>query len=237
MFVATWMTRDVISVEPKTSVDAAARLMAEKRIRRLPVLASAAYDSPMVGIVSSSDVLHALPRELNPFAPTIEGRSLLKTSDRLSDLLVEDVMTRNPLTISADAPIETAAATMRDRKIGALPVMRGELLVGLITESDIFRAFLQLFDLSDRGARITFDISQQEDILPWLSSATRKHNLRVTSLVALHSLEQPVCVVHVVGAATEPFLEDLWKSHHRVIGVVRAGDILSHARVVDSHQN
>jgi acetoin utilization protein AcuB len=222
MFVAMWMTKDIVTVEPHTTIDAAARLMAERRIRRLPVLATGNYDAPLVGIVSSTDVLHALPLSVNPFSPVSPGKKAEIASGDGGKLLVHDVMTRTPVTIAADAPIEAAAALMRSRKIGALPVVRGEQLIGLITESDVFRAFSQLFDLSAVGARITFDISQQEDVLPFIANAAERHKLRITSFVSLHTLERPMCVVHVAGPNIDALLEDVWSSHHRVASVIRS---------------
>src|SRR5262245_6563383 len=102
MFVGMWMTEDVMTVEPTTLVTDVAKRMATHRIRRFPVLASSDPLSPLVGIVSASDVLHAYPAKVNPFA----------TDRAVADapkLTVADVMTANPLTTTADAPIETCA--------------------------------------------------------------------------------------------------------------------------------
>ena len=218
MFVSMWMTAEVLTVQPDVPLADAARLMGQKRIRRLPVLASADVDAPLVGIISSTDVLHAVPLNVNPFTGT--GTSIQQAGGERA-LTVADVMTPNPLTTTADAPIEMAASLMRSRKIGALPVMRHEQLVGMITESDIFRAFTSMFDLSAAGARITFDISQGEDVLPLIAELTRKHDLQVTSFVALHDHERPVCVVRLAGKDIDAMLEDVWKSHHRVESVIR----------------
>lgn len=221
MFVGMWMTKDVVTIDPTLTVDAAARIMADRRIRRLPVLADANFDSPLVGIVSSTDVLHALPLDVNPFAPSQE-----RAPERVSNtkLLVKDIMTADPATIEAEAPIEAAAALLRERKIGGLPVVRNDRLIGLITESDVFRAFTQIFDLSSTGARITFDITTREDVLPFITALAQEHGLRVTSFVSLHTNERPMCVVHVTGAAIDAMLEDVWKSHHRVASVLRGSD-------------
>jgi acetoin utilization protein AcuB len=220
MFVGMWMSRELITIAPDMMLFTAARLMADKRIRRLPVLATSAHDSPLVGILSSTDVLHALPLDQNPF-PTSQSKRPAH-SCLASELQVREVMTQNPVTITADAPIESAAALMRDRKIGALPVIRGVQLTGLITESDVFRAFTQLFDLSAAGARITFDITDDEDVLPFVAAAARAHDLRVTSFVSLHAVERPMCVVHVSGAKIDAMLDDVWNSRHRVASVIRS---------------
>jgi acetoin utilization protein AcuB len=224
MYVGMWMTKDVVTIEPTATLDAAARLMADHRIRRLPVLEGPSRDSKLVGILSATDVLHALPPNLNPFAgvPTRDRPTFAPSTD--ASISVQDVMTRDPFTIAADAPIEAAAALLRSRKIGALPVVRSARLLGMITESDVFRAFTQLFDLSAAGARISFDISQDEDVLPFIAETAKKHDLRVTSFVSLRTIERPMCVVHVAGRAIDAMLDDVWRSRHRVTSVLRGAN-------------
>ncbi|HEY5809083.1 MAG TPA: CBS domain-containing protein [Povalibacter sp.] len=199
MFAGMWMTTDLITVTPDTALGDAAQLMAEKAIRRLPVLAVINGENRLVGIVSKSDLARA-PR---------------------TAASVMAAMTPNPLTTTVDAPIESIAAIMRECKIGSLPVMRGTTLIGLITESDVFDAFVELFNLTAVGARITFDISRGEDILPFVTELARKHHMRVSSFASLHERERPMCVVHFAGTAIEELLEDVWSSHHRVESVVR----------------
>jgi len=200
MFVRMWMKTELITVEPTTALDECARVMSEKRIRRLPVVTMIEGEERLVGILSTTDVARA--RQAKTAA---------------------DAMTPDPMTTKIDAPIEAVAAIMRECKIGALPVLRGHTLVGLITESDVFDAFTSLFDLSSTGARITFDISKGEDILPFIAELATKHSLRVTSFASLHTHAQPMCVVHVIGEAIDPMLEEVWRSHHRVESVVRTG--------------
>lgn len=200
MFVGMWMTQDVVTIAPELTLAAAARLMSEKKIRRLPVVGTFAGEERLIGILSASDIVRAV---------------VAKT--------VADAMTPHPLTIAADAPIETAASIMRECKIGALPVMRGNVLVGMITESDVFDAFASLFDLSMVGARMTFDISKGEDVLPFVTELAARHGVRITSFASVLSHRRPMCVLHVAGENTEPFLEELWNSNHRVESVFRTG--------------
>lgn len=202
MFVGMWMTRDLLTVEPNARLETAAVLMKENRIRRLPVVSTAEGVEKLVGILSSTDIARAAGN---------------------TDVTVESAMTADPLTTTADAPIEGVAAIMRERKIGALPVLRSGELVGLITESDVFKAFTSLFDLSAPGARITFDISAGEDVFPFVAELADKHGLRITSFASLHDHYKPMCVLHVVGEDTEALLEDIWRSHHRVENIIHTG--------------
>lgn len=220
MFVSMWMSKDVITVTPEVSVVEVARLMGEKRIRRLPVLD---HTGNMVGLVSSLEVLHAFPADVNPFAltpnDTVNRNAAIKAT-------AADVMLATPLSTEPEAPIEEAARIMRDHKIGVLPVMRRGLLVGILTESDVFRAFACIFDPgaqgSGQGVRITFDNSAGQDVFPLIAEVTHHHRLRVMSFVSLHKHERPLCMVQVTGkpSGIEAMLNDIWKSHHQVVSVI-----------------
>ena len=172
-------------------------------------------DGPhLVGIVSAKDILHAFPPDVNPFAAL--GPDTLKYSKTVAHIMSTHLHITAP-----EAPIEEAAALMAEKKIGALPVLREGKLVGLITESDIFRAFASFFAPPERGARITFDISKDEDVFGWLSRATRPRKLRVLSLITSQQDHVPVCVVRIAGDTGEELLEEIWNSGHRVINVIR----------------
>ncbi len=222
MFVGMWMTKNVISVGPGATIGEVATLMGQHRIRRLPVVDPAAKDSPLVGIVTSTDVMHSFPPDLNPMADGAgEALAARERASRVVPVSVSRIMTRNPETTTPGAPIEAAARTMRDRKIGALPVVSDQQLVGVITESDIFRAFVAMFDTEDRGARFTFSISPDEDVFPLLSEIALQNDLRIVNVISVINHEQPVCVVQVSGDATEKMLDDIWRSRRRVIHVVQ----------------
>jgi acetoin utilization protein AcuB len=101
--------------------------------------------------------------------------------------------------------------------------MRSGELVGLITESDVLRAFVDMFAVADAGARITFDVAAGEDVLPLLATLVTKHSLRLASLITLPQGHggRHYCVIRVVGSSIDPLLDDLWKSKHRVESVIR----------------
>jgi acetoin utilization protein AcuB len=219
MLVGMWMTREVLTVERSDSLARAAQLMALHRFRHLPVVGAHAEGHRLVGIVSATDVVHAVPLATDPFsAAGVDAASAPGAS-----IKVGDVMTPNVLTTTPDAPIEDAVALMRERKIGALPVMRSAELVGLITESDVLRAFVDMFAVADAGARITFDVAAGEDVLPLIATLVTKHRLRLTSLITLPQGNggRHYCVIRVVGSSVDPLLDDLWKSKHRVESVIR----------------
>jgi CBS domain-containing protein len=131
--VKNWMTREVITITPETALPEAHRLMTAKKIRRLPVMDM----GRLVGIITLGDV-----REAEPSGAT--SLSIWELHYLLSKLEIKEIMTPNPVTVTPDTTISQAAKLMLDRKISGLPVVdpQGEL-VGIITESDIFRMVTQ----------------------------------------------------------------------------------------------
>ena len=131
--VKNWMTRDIVSITPDTTLPEAHRLMMEKRIRRLPVV----DQGRLVGIVTLGDVRGAEPSDATSL-------SIWELNYLLSQLRVKEIMTRNPITVSENATIARAAQMMLEHKISGLPVVDDAgNLVGIITESDIFRLVVQ----------------------------------------------------------------------------------------------
>lgn len=216
MIVSMWMTRDVITGRPEDSIVDAARSMASRHVRRWPVVQARSGQTHLVGIVSDSDIIRACGPDLNPFAAEIDDAIPISKT-------LGEIMRRNVITVSPDAPIEEAAEILRNRKIGSLPVMRDDTLVGLITKSDIFRAFVSIFSTREGGARITFDISSGEDVFALMGESARRHGMRVASMFTSRQEDRPVCVVRVTGANVDAFLEALWGSGHRVLNVLRLG--------------
>jgi CBS domain-containing protein len=126
--VKDWMTPEPVTIGPDTTLPEAARLMKECRIRRLPVV----ENGRLVGIVTMGDV-----REASPSAAT--SLSIYELNYLISRLSVREIMTHDPIAIAPDTSIEAAARLMLEHKIGGLPVVDGDKVVGIITESDIFR--------------------------------------------------------------------------------------------------
>ncbi len=130
--VKDWMTRDPVVISPKTTLPQAYQLMKERRIRRLPVV----DHGKLVGIVSLGDVREASPSD----ATTL---SIYELNYLLAQLAVERIMTRDVQSVGPDATIREAARLMLERKIGGLPVVEAGKVVGILTESDIFRMVVQ----------------------------------------------------------------------------------------------
>jgi CBS domain-containing protein len=127
--VQDWMTREVITIAPETSLKEAHDIMRKKNIRRLPVVTH----GKVLGIVTLGDIRGAEPSQASSL-------SVWEMNDILAKLKVSEIMTRNPETIQQTASVGDAAKIMLDKKFSGLPVVdEANHLVGVITESDIFR--------------------------------------------------------------------------------------------------
>jgi acetoin utilization protein AcuB len=142
-------------------VTEAQALMRREKFHHLPVVDK---DSRLVGIVSEKDLLYAAPSPATSL-------SVYEISYLLSKLTVDKVMTRDVVTVTEDASLEDAARFMADRGVGGLPVVRGALVVGIITESDLFRVFIELFAAREKGVRVTMLIPEKKGELAEIASA------------------------------------------------------------------
>jgi acetoin utilization protein AcuB len=131
--VKDWMTSEVISVAPDVRLPEAHRLMTDNNIRRLPVV----KNDRLVGIVTRGDVRGAEPSDATSL-------TIWEVNYLISELKIKDIMVRNPLSILPNATLAEAAQLMLDNKISGLPVVDSSgKVIGIITESDIFRMVVQ----------------------------------------------------------------------------------------------
>ena len=161
MLVRERMSREPVTITSDVSVTDALRLMHERKIRRLPVLDS---HGKLVGIVADQDLLYASPSP-------VSSLSVWEMHYLLAKLKVEEVMTRKVITVTEDTPLEEAARIMADNKIGGLPVMREDKLVGIVTETDLFKTFLELLGARQSGVRVTALISGAKGTLAKITNA------------------------------------------------------------------
>ena len=148
MLVGERMSHPVFTITPDVPVQDALARMRRDKVRRYPVVDKA---GKLIGIVTNSDLMNATPSE----ATTL---SVWEINYLLSKITVERVMTRNVLTTTEDSPIEEAAMVMADNKVGGLPVMRGDDLVGIITETDLFKLLLETMGARIPGVRLSVEL-------------------------------------------------------------------------------
>jgi acetoin utilization protein AcuB len=142
------------------SVPDCLKLMQRERIRRTPVV----ENGRLIGIVSDKDLLNASPSDATSL-------SIWEITYLVNKFKIKDVMTKEVLTINGDMPIEEAARIMVDNKVGGLPVMDNGDLVGLITETDLFKVLLELMGARDQGVRVTAVVSDKVGTLAAITQA------------------------------------------------------------------
>ena len=147
MFVGERMSRPVISVSPNEPINEVLAMFKEEHIRRAPVM----KDGKLVGIVSERDLLNASPSPVTTL-------SVWEMNYLISKVTIKNVMTKKVITVDKDTPIEEAARIMADKKIGGLPVVSSGKVVGMITETDLFKIFLELMGARQKGTRVTATI-------------------------------------------------------------------------------
>lgn len=163
MLVGERMSHPIISITPDMPVHDALNLFKREHIRRAPVV----KDGKLVGIVSDKDLLNASPSPATSL-------SIWEMNYLMSKITVSEVMTRKVLTVYEDTPIEEAARIMADNKIGGLPVMRDDHVVGIITETDLFKIFLELMGAREKGVRVTALIEEKPGQLAKITEAIAK---------------------------------------------------------------
>jgi acetoin utilization protein AcuB len=162
MLVKERMASPAISVTPETTFQEALKLMRDNKFRRIPVVDQ---HGSLIGIISERDMLHASPSPATSL-------SVWEVNYLLWKLKVSDIMTHNVITINANAPIEDAASLMVARKIGGLPVVDDAgALIGVITETDIFKAFVEMLGGGEKGLRLTLQVPSGSGVLAKLSEA------------------------------------------------------------------
>jgi len=161
MLVKDRMSHPVITVMPHESLDDAANVMAREHVSRLPVVDKR---GKLVGIISEKQIMRYSPSE----ATTLDQYEIQGIMNRIQ---VEKVMTKEVITVTPDTPFEEAARIMADKEISGIPVMSGDSLVGIIAETDLFKAFLEVLGAREPGVRLTVSMHKDPGGLACLAQA------------------------------------------------------------------
>lgn len=172
MLVGERMTKRPITTTPDIPIEDALKLMQDEKIRRLPVIDK---KGKLVGIVTDKDLLYASPSP-------VTSLSIHELHYLLSKLTVKEVITKEVITVTEDTPLEEAARLMADNKIGGLPVMRDNKLVGIITETDLFKIFLEMLGAREKGIRLSMLVPEQKGILAQITEEIAQMGGNIVSL-------------------------------------------------------
>jgi acetoin utilization protein AcuB len=210
MIVEMYMNKDVKVISPEASVVEATRKMFQHQIRRLVVT----IEESVVGIVCHRDLVNAFPDHVNPFSAF--GLSELNLTTKIKEIMKYPVIAVDP-----GEPIERAARLMIKHRIGVLPVTSNGKLVGIITESDIFRIFTNLLSGEVGSARITFDLTESENILSLLVDVTREFGIDLVSFIPFHEKSRRMAVAWIQGRQVQKVIDELWESGHPIMNIIK----------------
>jgi acetoin utilization protein AcuB len=163
------MAKEVVTVGPETTATEALALCREKGIRHLPVLEG----GRLVGIISDRDLRSATPALGDP-----------DRAKSLQRIRVADEMAKEVVTVRPEDPIEEAAREMYERKIGCLPVVEGDDLVGIVTSSDVMRAFVWLVGAHEPGSRVEVALSRRPGVFAGVAGILQNVGVNIVSVLA-----------------------------------------------------
>jgi acetoin utilization protein AcuB len=215
MLVKDRMTPNPKTISPETSHPEALRMLHKEKFSYLPVVDKA---GKVIGMVTETDLLHAAPSSATSL-------SIYEMNYLLSNLKIQDVMTSPAVTVAEDVPLEIAAKIMIDKGIGCLPVLQGEKLVGVITETDIFRTFVEILGGGEKILRVTLRSPNVPGELARLTGVIAGLGGNLHSIVAFHG-EDPQHVYFT-------FRLDGVEEKKLVPALKAAGEQVMHVYVVD----
>jgi len=215
LLVRDSMTRDVVTLSPQTTAAEALALCREKGIRHLPVM----EEGRLVGMVSDRDLRSATPALGDP-----------ARAEALQKIRVWGVMVRDVLTAHSEDPIEQAANTMREKKIGCLPVVEADELVGILTSSDVMAALVYLIGAHEPGSRVEVVMPDRPGTLAGVAGLFGELGINIVSVVAGPRQEAPdrgplegrIGIFKVDTIDTREAVEVLQQAGYRVLWPPRA---------------
>ena len=174
MIVSKIMTRNPVYIHSEVSLSDARALMDREQIGHLPVLNK---NNELTGLITREELLKAGPSPATSL-------DMYEISYLLGKLTVEKVMVKNVIVVQENVVVEEAARIMADRSIGCLPVMNGNLLVGIVTDTDIFHFFVNAFGARHQGTRITVNFKEKPGQLAVFAGAIAEKGGNIVAFVS-----------------------------------------------------
>lgn len=207
MHVRSKMTKEPVTITKQTTIADALELMRKHNIRRLPVL----ENNKLVGIVTDRDL-----SEVSPSPAT--SLSVFEINYLLAKMKIKDVVPKNQkvVTISPDAFVEEAAIIMREHKIGALPVVEKNKLVGIITETNIFDAFIELLGVKEQGCRIDIEVDDVPGVLADVTQIIRNDGANISRVAVFREEGKTFIVIRLTTFYGEPIIKTLEEHGYKI---------------------
>ena len=204
MAVKDFMTRNVVYISPDTTIAHAADIMRDQKLHRLPVI----ENDKLVGLVTEGTIAEASPSKATSL-------SIYEMNYLLNKTKVKDVMIHDVVTISQYASLEDATYLMLKNKIGILPVVDNEQVYGIITDRDIFKAFLEVSGYGEKGVRMRFVTEDEVGVLSHIIALLVEENLNISNTVNIPRKDGKVVIeVQIDGDIDLVSLKSKFEAHN-----------------------
>ncbi|MGT2950428.1 acetoin utilization protein [Streptococcus cuniculi] len=201
MAVKDFMTRKVVYISPDTTIAHAAELMREQAIHRLPVI----EDDKLVGLVTEGTIAEASPSKATSL-------SIYEMNYLLNKTKVRDVMIRDVITVSKFASLEDAVYLMYKNKVGILPVVDNDQMAGVITDRDVFAAFLHVSGYGEAGVRVRFLVENKAGELGKIIRLISEQGYNIISTVQIADKSGSVVIeVQIEGKVDSQHLSEIFE--------------------------
>ena len=202
MIVKEVMRTNVVFISSETKITEAKNIMMENKFSKLPVVDY----GKLVGIVTKNDLLKAEPS----LATTLD---MFEIGYLLSKLTVKKVMMTNVITVSPDEVVEEAARIMVDNEISCLPVVKDDALIGIITESDLFNLFTDMFGARQKGVRVVAFVDDKPGQLAKVTKEISDLNANIISAVTTkHDVDNRLCITLKATGIEESKMKSIFEN-------------------------
>lgn len=204
MIVRDFMTKNPVYTNPKELISTIKNTMDREKISKMPVLDDA---GKLIGVITKTDLKKTMPSD----ATTLD---IYELSYLISKMTVEKVMKKNPITIQKDATIEEAAKLMAEKGISSVIVMDGDVLAGILTKSDLFKAVVDMFGFKYDGVRASLEVSDNCGELAKISKAIADKQGKIVSFITADGsdVSKRIITFKIIGlkkAEVEEILKNL----------------------------
>lgn len=185
MYVKDYMTTDLITIVPTTTVTEAQDLLRQHDINRLPVM----KDGKLVGLVTKDSINRNLPSNVTSLSKNEINYLLEKTT-------AEDIMVKKLLTLTPDTLLDQAASKMADNNLGVLVVLEDDKLVGIITDKDIFKAFVDISGSNEPGSTLVVELSEDRGgVIEEIGDALVESENNLTHMIVYYHIKDTIRIV------------------------------------------
>lgn len=210
MFVRNYMTKPVVTIQSSATISDALSLMNDSGVHRIPVL----KETKLIGLITDGNIQKASPTKATSL-------SMYEINYLLSKTTVADYMTKQVITIHSDALLEEAVRLMRTNRISCLPVMEQDALVGIITEDDIFDAFISLLGFMDTGTRIAIAVKEDKvGILADITAIMKDYGASITHLAVYEEDNGKLVIVRINTLESDQIVKKLEDAGYEVVSVL-----------------